>query len=274
MKIKKIKILSFLLFIALCIAIFSVCVQECHKETAHNECPIVKDELAAKPLEPFGLPQFDPPREGEPTATITTSKGTVLLKFLPEHAPLAVENFIALAKDGYYNGCPFHRVIPDFMIQGGDPTGTGSGGKSSFGKPFKTEISWSTFHFTGAVSMANSGPNTNGSQFFIVVANPKATDGDVANDYLRKTGGVQDDAMRAAIVATYVAVGGAPWLDGCHTIFAQVFAGLDVADQIASVRTDANDCPTDPIIIEKIEISNYTKPADASDSDKEAEEYV
>ena len=109
----------------------------------------------------------DPPK-GNPTATLHTTKGDITVVLYPDQAPKTVENFLALAKKGYYDGISFHRVINGFMIQGGDPTGTGSGGESSFGQPFADEFSDQLHNFRGALSMANSGTDTNGSQFFIV----------------------------------------------------------------------------------------------------------
>ena len=116
------------------------------------------------------FPQLDLADAKGPKATIKTNHGDIVIQLFPEQAPKTVENFITLAKQGYYDGVTFHRVIPEFMIQGGDPTGTGAGGQSSFGAPFEDEFSRELFNFNGALSMANAGPNTNGSQFFIVSA--------------------------------------------------------------------------------------------------------
>ncbi len=152
-------------------------------------------------------------------AIIRTSKGAITVAFYNEDAPLSVGNFVMLAQDSFYNGVTFHRVIKDFMIQAGDPTGTGRGG---VGYTFEDEIN-SHKVIRGALAMANAGPNTNGSQFFIVTA----------------------DA--------------APWLDGKHTVFGRVTEGMDVVDAIESVETGAHDKPVDDIVIEHIELI----PADA-----------
>ncbi|MBO5330611.1 MAG: peptidylprolyl isomerase, partial [Anaerotignum sp.] len=112
--------------------------------------------------------QAQAPEEGEEIAVITTSKGVVKMRFFPEEAPKAVENFKTLAKDGYYDGLTFHRVINDFMVQTGDPKGDGTGGESCWGEDFETEVSERLHFYRGAVAMANAGPDTNGSQFFIV----------------------------------------------------------------------------------------------------------
>ena len=114
--------------------------------------------------------QLNAPKDGELKATIKTNMGEIKLRLFPEHAPKAVENFTTHAKNGYYNGLIFHRVIDNFMIQGGDPLGTGKGGESIWGKPFEDEFTGELHNLRGALSMANAGPNTNGSQFFIVQA--------------------------------------------------------------------------------------------------------
>ena len=112
--------------------------------------------------------QFEKPAAGEKIAVMKTSMGEIVLKFFPGQAPKAVENFLTHAENGYYDGLKFHRVIPGFMIQGGDPQGTGTGGESIWGEPFGDEFSMDLWNFRGALSMANAGPDTNGSQFFIV----------------------------------------------------------------------------------------------------------
>ncbi len=138
---------------------------------------------------------------------LETTQGKIEVKLLPEVAPKACENFIKLVEKGYYNGLIFHRVIKGFMIQGGDPTGTGGGGESIWGMPFEDEITPSVkFDKPGLLAMANAGPNTNGSQFFITCA---------------KT----------------------PWLNMRHTIFGEVVSGVDVLQKIENAETGANDRP-------------------------------
>jgi peptidyl-prolyl cis-trans isomerase B (cyclophilin B) len=148
-------------------------------------------------------------------ATIQTNHGTIELELYGDDAPKTVENFTKLSRDGFYNGVIFHRVIPDFMIQGGDPTGTGSGGP---GYQFEDEFNNNKVE-RGALAMANAGPNTNGSQFFIVTA----------------------DAC--------------PWLDGKHTVFGKVTSGMDVVDVISQVDRDARDRPRDDVRIESVAIA-------------------
>jgi len=140
-----------------------------------------------------------------------TSQGDITVALYPASAPKTVENFVTHAENGYYDGLIFHRVIPDFMIQGGDPTGTGAGGESIWGEPFADEINDEPME-RGAVAMANRGPNTNGSQFFIVQREE-----------------------------------GASWLEGMHTVFGKVTSGMEVVDAIANVPRDANDKPLDDV---------------------------
>jgi cyclophilin family peptidyl-prolyl cis-trans isomerase len=146
------------------------------------------------------------------TANMNTTQGTIELELFDDDAPKTVENFRKLAADGFYDGIIFHRVIPDFMIQGGCPKGTGTGGP---GYTFEDEFNQHKI-VRGALAMANAGPNTNGSQFFIVTKDS------------------------------------APWLDGKHTVFGQVTAGMDAVDAIEALPTGAQDRPTEPSVIESI----------------------
>ena len=215
------------------------------------------------------ITQLDPPAQGEEIAVMHTSMGDIKIKFFPEEAPKAVENFKTLAKDGYYDGITFHRVINDFMIQGGDPTGTGSGGESMYGEYFEDEFSPNLYNFRGALSMANAGPNTNGSQFFIVQAKT-VTEGywDYIDEivaeygtenvlYNSQTGNMVKVNYSDEARQIYNEIGGTPHLDYCHTVFGQVFEGMEVVDAIASVAVDENDKPADDVIIESITFENY-----------------
>lgn len=201
------------------------------------------------------LLQESPLQDGEEIAVMETSLGVIKRCFFHEQAPLAVENFLTLAKEGYYDGVTFHRVIADFMIQGGDPTGTGSGGKSIYTDVagnrgyFQDEFSDRLFNFRGALSMANSGSNSNGSQFFIVQA-PQLREGQKES---MKNNGVDKQA-----IAKYEEEGGAPWLDGQHTVFGQVIEGMDVVDAIAAVATDENDRPLEDVTILSVTVETYT----------------
>ena len=148
-------------------------------------------------------------------ATLHTNHGAIAIELFDDDAPKTVENFLKLARDGFYDGVIFHRIIPDFMIQGGDPTGTGSGGP---GYQFEDEFNDKKV-VRGALAMANAGPNTNGSQFFIVTTEA------------------------------------ASWLDGKHTVFGTVTDGMDVVDAISAVETDGRDRPRTDVKIERIDVS-------------------
>ena len=183
-------------------------------------------------------------KKGDVIATIKTNFGSIRVKMLPEAAPKAVENFLTHARNGYYNGIIFHRVINDFMIQGGDPTGTGMGGESIWGDPFEDEFTPDARNFRGALSMANAGPGTNGSQFFIVQAGPETIDVRMFPMLKRQGKEFSEEA-----VAKYTEMGGTPWLDGAHTVFGQVIEGMDVVDKIAAVRVDRSSRPYDEVTI-------------------------
>ncbi|CAH1792300.1 unnamed protein product [Owenia fusiformis] len=157
-----------------------------------------------------------PPKSWQPAyVTLNTTMGEIVVELYWKHAPKTCTNFAELARRGYYNGVKFHRIIPDFMIQGGDPTGTGRGGASIYGKEFDDEISEELKHSgAGILSMANSGPNSNGSQFFISLAPTQ-------------------------------------WLDGKHAIFGRVFSGMQVVKRMGMVDTDNNDKPYEDVKIQK-----------------------
>ena len=194
--------------------------------------------------------QFSEMKDGEQIAVIETNYGDIKLRFFPENAPKAVENFLTLAQEGYYDNTIFHRVIADFMIQGGDPTGTGYGGESKWGEPFANEVSLNLFHFYGALSMANSGgTNSNGSQFFIVQANS------VHPNFISQMKELPD-YFPAEAVEAYAQVGGTPHLDYHHTVFGQVYEGMDVVDAIASVATNHSDKPLEDVTILGIDVTN------------------
>lgn len=183
--------------------------------------------------------------DNEKLVEMETSLGTIKIKLFPEYAPKAVENFVKHSDQGYYNGLIFHRVIKDFMIQGGDPNGDGTGGESIWGHPFEDEFSNNLFNLRGALSMANSGENTNGSQFFIV-----------QNTKLDPSMKTQMEKMGypKEIIDAYAKHGGTPWLDHKHTVFGQVIEGMDVVDKIANTTTDAKDKPEKDVVIKKIKV--------------------
>lgn len=190
--------------------------------------------------------QLRQPQAGDTVATIKTNMGDIKVVLFPDAAPKAVENFTTHAENGYYDGVIFHRVIPDFMIQGGDPLGKGIGGESIWGRPFKDEFSRDYHNLRGALCMANAGPSTNGSQFFIVQA--PTVDERFIPQMERLPDMFTDESIE-----DYKSVGGTPWLDFRHTVFGQVFEGLDVVDAIASVERDASDKPLEKVVINAIE---------------------
>ena len=187
------------------------------------------------------------PVSGDTVATMKTTLGDIKIKLFPEFAPKAVENFVTHAKNGYYNGLIFHRVIPDFMIQGGDPMGSGIGGESIWGVPFEDEFAPELHNLRGALSMANTGPSTNGSQFFIVQAKDAPSQMIEQMEQMTAEQGFPPEATQS-----YKELGGTPWLDFRHTVFGQVFEGMDVVDAIAAVKTGANDKPIEDVKINEI----------------------
>ena len=256
--------------------------------------------------------QLEAPEEGETIAIMHTNMGDIHIRFFPEAAPKTVENFLTHAKNGYYNGLIFHRVIEDFMIQGGDPKGDGTGGESIYGKKFEDEFNAKLMNLRGSLAMANSGVNTNGSQFFINQVGPtgksanqlkqaaEESNAQVKEQYTRETyeqyksyydtyygegyftsiyptyedfyyGSLVPDASLVPdeVWDLYAQYGGNMHLDGAwrytggHTVFGQVYQGLDVVDAIAAVEVDSSDKPKASVIIESIEVTTYSAPTDA-----------
>ncbi len=206
-----------ILFAVLILIIISIA--GCKAKVSKEENIVEEDHTGGVQL---NSEQLQMPKSGEEVAIITTNHGEIKLRLFPEVAPKAVENFKTHAKNGYYNDVTFHRVMEDFMIQGGDPQGSGRGGESIWGSPFEDEFHDDYRNLYGTLSMANAGPGTNGSQFFIV----------------QKSDGTD-------------------WLNGKHTVFGQVYEGMDVVDEIAKVKTNASDKPVDPVVMEKVEIVEY-----------------
>ena len=230
--------------------------------------------------------QFEMPKKGDTIAILHTNHGDITVRFFKKEAPKAVENFITLAESGYYDGVTFHRVIKDFMIQAGDPTGTGSGGESAFGGTFANEIVDYLSTYRGSLCMANSGKDTNTSQFFIVTdEDTDATRIIKANEQVGKDKRISEEKVK-----NYQKYGGALWLDdqistllnelygtnvSSHTVFGQVIDGMDVVDEISQVEVDSElemteanidnpgqmsilkDKPKEDVIIESIEITTY-----------------
>lgn len=215
------------------------------------------------------LPQLEGPHSGDTTATIHTSMGDIKVWFFPDYAPKAVENFITHSREGYYDNVIFHRVINQFMIQGGDPDGTGTGGESIWGDVFDNEVDTDLRNFRGALCMANAGADTNGSQFYIVQSQDIGEDlktqltelsGNADDTFFEKADGTKvtfADVFTKDVVDEYINNGGYPTLDFNYTVFGQVYEGMDVVDKIAAVETDENDKPKEDVVIESIELGEY-----------------
>ncbi|WP_430601721.1 peptidyl-prolyl cis-trans isomerase A (cyclophilin A) [Enterococcus sp. DIV0724b] len=236
------------------LVLFAACGPKNEKKTADSSATSSTDTKTSESvdLNSLELPQLsDTVSEEEDLVELVTTEGTIEIKLFPKQAPKTVENFMTHAKDGYYNNVTFHRVIKDFMIQGGDPKGDGTGGESIWNDSFDDEISDQLYNLRGALSMANAGKDekgngTNGSQFFIVQNAEDKSDGLLKDDYPEK------------IIDAYKK-GGTPYLDGKHTVFGQVTKGMDVVDKITSAETGEQDKPKKDIRIEKINILQEAK---------------
>lgn len=233
--------------------------------------------------------QLEKPAKGEQIVVMHTTMGDISIRLFPEAAPKAVENFITLAKSDYYDGLTFHRVIENFMVQTGDPKGDGTGGASATGKPFEDEFDTKLLNLRGSLAMANSGVNTNGSQFFINQSKPGQFDASSYDydammkqyqqyyesgwstyfaefeSFIEYMGGISPLSYEVPdeVWKIYEKTGGNIHLDGAwresggHTVFGQVFEGLDIVDKIAAVDTDENDKPTEAVLITSMKVTTY-----------------
>ena len=301
------KLLALLLSLILLCGCLTACGEE---EKSEGENNLDANKLtSAYAKKDYGF-QLEMPSDTDQVAVMHTNMGVIAIRLFPEGAPKTVENFVTHAKNGYYNGLTFHRVIKDFMIQGGDPKGDGTGGESCWGGKFEDEFNEKLLNLTGAISMANSGANTNGSQFFINQGGPtgksaaqlksqynyttmynqmmktytqyiqyygdsfKAQYPDV-DAFIAANGGISPDSRLVPdkVWELYAKHGGNIHLDGAwrssggHTVFGQVFEGMDVVDAIAVVETGTNDAPVTSVVIESVEITTYAeyKKADKSE---------
>ena len=192
--------------------------------------------------------QLDKPQSGEVVAVMHTTMGDISIRLFKDKTPKTVENFVTHAKNGYYDGIIFHRVIKDFMIQGGDPEGTGCGGQSIWGGTFDDEFDPELHNINGALSMANAGPGTNGSQFFIVQAS------EVPGGMLEQMKELTDRGFPQSCQDAYAKLGGTPWLDFKHSVFGQVFEGMDTVNSNANVKVNGADRPLEDVKIISIDI--------------------
>lgn len=216
---------------------------------ATTEAPMISKYDKVEIHTPKEFSQTGEPEEGETVAIIhIKDMGDICVKFFYEDSPLAVENFVTLAANGYYDGIIFHRIIDDFMIQGGDPTGTGMGGESMWGTEFKNEFSDRLGQINGSLAMARTSQlDTNGSQFFIN-AGPEMTEEYL--EYYQVKENLWDDFLEH---------GGNPHLQDQYTVFGQVYEGMELVETLSSVETDSSDKPTKDIVIESIKIKQYKK---------------
>ncbi|MDE7138433.1 MAG: peptidylprolyl isomerase [Ruminococcus sp.] len=212
----------------------------------------IPQEETTLPPEEVAVKNFSDIKEGDKVISMNIKDyGEVKFRLFPEYADKGVENFIGLAEKGYYDGLTFHRVINDFMIQGGDPEGTGMGGESMWGGSFDGGTDPHLIHAAGSVAYANSGAtSTNGSQFYIVTGEVYSTED--LEQYKNYGYNFSDEAMEI-----YSTAGGTPWLDGAYTIFGQVYDGLDVIFEIQKTQTGANDKPVEDVIIESVKVGEY-----------------
>lgn len=227
----------------------------CKSDSATNDTKdsSAKTTESSVNLNKVALPQLDNKvTDDEYLVELVTTEGNVKIKLFPKQAPKAVENFVKHAKDGYYKDTPFHRVIKDFMIQGGDPKGDGTGGESIWKKGFKTETSNQLYNIRGALSMARAeSRSSNGSQFFIVTNKEDVSDGLAIQYYPGK------------IIDAYKK-GGAPQLDGEYTVFGQVTEGMDVVDKIADGEvkdggSGEKSTPTNPVKVSEVKVLQEPK---------------
>lgn len=237
-----------------------------HTSTSESETTKTSDTETAAPkkskeeLDQLSLPQLSTDvAENEDLVELVTNVGNIKIKLFPELAPKAVENFMKHAKDGYYNGVIFHRVINEFMVQSGDPDGTGMGGESIWGEEFAPELSDQLYHIRGALAMARTNApvtaKSQGSQFYIVQNDQDQTD-NIKNSNGQPS--LTEDDYPTPILDAYKK-GGTPFLDGQYSVFGQVIEGMDVVDKIADSETDSNDKPKEEVKIEKIDILQEAK---------------
>ena len=239
--------------VVMCTGVMSAVLTSCGKEIKLEESSKASNGSSSASSQGYSdILNFTEPEKGEQIIIMTIKgKGDVKIKLFPDLCPKAVENFVELAKQGYYDELIFHRIIKDFMIQGGDPKGNGTGGESIWGEKFDGGVSDKLCHAAGAVAYANSGSTaTDGSQFYIVTGEVYSED-DLKSLELR---GMKftDEAKKI-----YSTVGGTPWLDGGYTVFGQVFDGLDIIFDVQNVETDSNDKPYESVVIESMKVAEY-----------------
>lgn len=243
---KKFKLICIILSVVMLVSFITACSKNNKKDSSSTS------DSSENKNQKIEMLQFEEPTKDTPIATIKVKDfGEIKIMLFKKQAPKSVENFVKHSKDGYYNNTTLHRIMKDFMIQGGDPEGTGMGGESIWGKSFEIETNPSLRHYRGALSMANTGqPNSNGSQFFIVQQS-KVADGLIKQ--------MSEADWPEKVIEKYKEIGGVPQLDGGYTVFGQVIEGMEVVDKIADVKVTANSggeksVPVENVIIETITI--------------------
>lgn len=235
-----------LLALLLCALALVACGQDENGQPKKKE--VKRNEVESNQL------QFLAPENGDTIAIFDTSLGEIRAVLYPEYAPMAVENFIGLANEGYYNGVTFHRVVYSFVVQSGDATGSGTGGASIWNNnPYPLELTDKLRHYSGALCAARSEEDelSSLSQFYFVQALPGKVDKDLLAQ-LTESGAAED------VVAAYTEAGGLPYLDYTDTVFGQVYQGLDIIDTIALADTDENNRPLEDIIVNSVTIGTYS----------------
>lgn len=262
------KITACILSLAVCAAAFTGCgksADEAGKGTATSDTSASQMYDAAKSESDYeqcldatcgysDMMNYTKPVKGEEIVVMTIKdKGQIKIKLFPDLLPKACANFTGLAGKGYYNGLTFHRIIKDFMIQGGDPLGSGMGGESVWGGQFDGGASKYLYHVNGALAYANSGStSTDGSQFYIVVGQK------FDEAILEQATGGASGSYPKSVIDAYAADGGTPWLDGGYTVFGQVFEGMDIINNICNTtETGMNDKPVNDVVIDKVEVVKY-----------------
>ena len=243
------KVMAALVSCAAAAALFTSCGKQI---TVDEEKENSSSSSSSSTAKKSGIANFTAPEQGDQIIEMTIKDyGTVTFRLFPEYAEKGVENFVALAQSGYYDGLIFHRIIKDFMIQGGDPTGTGMGGESTWGGSFDGGADEHLINCAGALVYANSGSTaTDGSQFYIVTGTV-ATDEDF--DFYAQNGLTFTDEAKQI----YETAGGAPWLDGDYTVFGQVIDGLDVVFEVQNVETNESAKPLTDVVMESVKVGTY-----------------
>ncbi len=237
--------------VMLALALAVVLLVGCGKP-AETDPPEGQPDTPTTPDTPATYPQLSAPQEGDTIVVIETSEGAIKAVLYPEFAPLAVQNLIDHANNGYYQDMLFHRVVDGFVVQTGDPTGTGRGGDSASGEPFANETSPTLHHFTGALGMANAGADLNKSQFYIVSGTT------VSTDMLNQMKAITDGSFPAEVIEGYKTMGGQPALDYRYTVFGQVYEGMDVVAKINKVKVDTDSRPTSDVKLISVTVGTYT----------------